>query len=103
MAAKRVIKELDAYRRDPSPAVARLQPVRDEDVLQLEATLIGPSGTAYEGTDCFNNNRKFWHAAAAHYMRRRLLGPPHLHPTAVPEPSTGNTFHDPLLSSEREF
>jgi len=51
MAAKRVIKELDAYQKDPSPAVVSLQPVRDDDVLQLEATLMGPTGTAYEGTD----------------------------------------------------
>lgn len=51
MAAKRLIKELDAYHSDPSPAVASLQPVSDEDLLHLTAVLRGPDGTAYEGSN----------------------------------------------------
>lgn len=50
MAAKRLIKELDAYHRDPSPAVAELDPLSDDDLLELRAVLRGPEGTGYEGT-----------------------------------------------------
>lgn len=50
MAAKRLIKELDAYHADPSPAVASLQPGDDGDLLHLTAVLLGPQETAYEGT-----------------------------------------------------
>ncbi|KAF2478714.1 ubiquitin-conjugating enzyme/RWD-like protein [Neohortaea acidophila] len=49
MAAKRLIKELDAYHSDPSPAVAILQPADDGDLLHLTAVLLGPQETAYEG------------------------------------------------------
>ena len=48
MATKRLIKELDQYNKDPSPAVVRLEPVGD-DITQLTAVLLGPEGTAYEG------------------------------------------------------
>ena len=50
MASKRLIKELDAYNRDPSPAVPSLEPVSDDDLFHLRATLRGPADTAYEGT-----------------------------------------------------
>lgn len=50
MAAKRLIKELDAYNRDPSPAIVSLEPLSDEDILHLTAVLAGPGETAYEGT-----------------------------------------------------
>lgn len=57
MATKRLIKELDAFRRETkskatdsaSSAVSRLEPVSDEDLLHLVATLKGPEGTGYEG------------------------------------------------------
>jgi len=49
MATKRLIKELDAYQRDPSPAIARLEPTSEDDLLHLTAVLRGPEGTAYEG------------------------------------------------------
>jgi ubiquitin-protein ligase len=49
MATKRILKELDQYCKEPSPAVTRLEPVSEDDLLQLTATLKGPEGTAYEG------------------------------------------------------
>lgn len=49
MATKRLIKELDAYRRDPSPALSRLEPQSDDDLFNMIADLRGPEGTAYEG------------------------------------------------------
>lgn len=49
MATKRLMKELDAFRREPSKAVSRLEPQSDEDLFHLVATLRGPEGTAYEG------------------------------------------------------
>ncbi|KAK4631494.1 Ubiquitin-conjugating enzyme E2 16 [Fulvia fulva] len=49
MATKRLIKELDAFRRSPSSALTRLEPQSDEDLFHLVATLKGPEGTAYEG------------------------------------------------------
>lgn len=50
MASKRLIKELDAYRRNPSSAVSTLEPVSDDDLFHLKAVLRGPQGTAYEGS-----------------------------------------------------
>lgn len=49
MASKRLIKELDAYRRDPSAALSVLEPRSDDDLFHLVAVLRGPEGTAYEG------------------------------------------------------
>jgi ubiquitin-protein ligase len=49
MATKRIIKELDAYQRDPSPALSRLEPQSDNDLFHMVADLRGPEGTAYEG------------------------------------------------------
>ncbi|KAM0710874.1 hypothetical protein Q7P35_001612 [Cladosporium inversicolor] len=49
MAAKRLIKELDQYNKDPSPALQRLEPTSDDDIFHLTAVLRGPDGTAYEG------------------------------------------------------
>ncbi|PPJ55063.1 hypothetical protein CBER1_01541 [Cercospora berteroae] len=49
MATKRLIKELDAYNREPSAALTHLAPVSDDDVFRLAAVLRGPEGTAYEG------------------------------------------------------
>ena len=53
MAAKRLIKELDAYNREPSPALSSLQPASDEDLFRLTAVLRGPEDTAYEGISFF--------------------------------------------------
>lgn len=49
MATKRLLKELDQYRKDPPPAVPSLEPVSEDDIFNLTATLRGPEGTAYEG------------------------------------------------------
>lgn len=49
MASKRLIKELDAYNREPSPAVVSLEPVSDDDLFNLRAVLRGPDETAYGG------------------------------------------------------
>ena len=49
IASKRLIKELDAYRRDPSAALSVLEPRSDDDLFHLVAVLRGPEGTAYEG------------------------------------------------------
>lgn len=50
MAAKRLAKELQQYQKDPSPALELLEPVDENDILHLVAILVGPDGTAYEGT-----------------------------------------------------
>ena len=49
MASKRLIKELDAYSREPSFAIVSLEPVSDDNISQLKAVLRGPNETAYEG------------------------------------------------------
>ncbi|KAK5137090.1 hypothetical protein LTR08_001099 [Meristemomyces frigidus] len=49
MASKRLIKELDQYSKEPSPAVTRLELINDDDLTRLTASLRGPDGTAYEG------------------------------------------------------
>ncbi|KAI6813034.1 hypothetical protein KC340_g16696 [Hortaea werneckii] len=49
MAAKRLIKELEKFRKEPSTAVSSLEPCSDEDLFNLTARLRGPRGTAYEG------------------------------------------------------
>ena len=49
MAAKRLIKELEAYNRDPSPAIAELYPLEDDNLFELRAVLRGPQGTGYQG------------------------------------------------------
>jgi len=53
MAAKRLIKELDAYSRDGSSAISLLEAVDDEDLFHLTAILRGPEETAYEGNKQF--------------------------------------------------
>lgn len=49
MASKRLIKELDAYHSDPSPALSSLGPESDDDLFHMKAVMRGPDGTAYEG------------------------------------------------------
>lgn len=56
MAAKRLIKELDQYNKDPSPALLRLEPTSDDDIFHLTAVLRGPDGTAYEGKQATPNS-----------------------------------------------
>lgn len=58
MATKRIIRELEAYNRDPSPVLSRLEPISDDNLLELTATLLGPEGTAYEGNSLFQKKKK---------------------------------------------
>lgn len=55
MASKRLIKELDAYNREPSDAVLQLEPTSDDDLMHLRAVLQGPDETAYEGLQLQHN------------------------------------------------
>lgn len=56
MASKRLIKELQQYQKDPSPALDLLEPVSEDDLFHLVAILIGPDGTAYEGIVLVGSN-----------------------------------------------
>lgn len=58
MASKRLIKELDAFNRDPSPALSLLEPINDDDLFNLTAVLRGPEGTAYEGMSSLMETHK---------------------------------------------
>lgn len=58
MATKRIIRELEAYNRDPSPVLSRLEPISDDNLLELTATLLGPEGTAYEGIHSLSRKKK---------------------------------------------
>lgn len=58
MATKRIIRELEAYNRDPSPVLSRLEPISDDNLLELTATLLGPEGTAYEGNSLSPGKKK---------------------------------------------
>lgn len=58
MATKRIIRELEAYNRDPSPVLSRLEPISDDNLLELTATLLGPEGTAYEGIHSLPKKKK---------------------------------------------
>lgn len=58
MATKRIIRELEAYNRDPSPVLSRLEPISDDNLLELTATLLGPEGTAYEGNSLSLSRKK---------------------------------------------
>ncbi|KAF2722139.1 UBC-like protein [Polychaeton citri CBS 116435] len=49
MATKRLLKELERFNADPSPALSILEPAKDDDLTNLLAVLRGPDGTAYEG------------------------------------------------------
>ncbi|KAF2167996.1 hypothetical protein M409DRAFT_53330 [Zasmidium cellare ATCC 36951] len=49
MASKRLIKELEAYKREPSSALKVLEPKSEDDLFHWVAVLRGPEGTAYEG------------------------------------------------------
>lgn len=58
MASKRLIKELDAFGRDPSPALSVLEPRSEEDLFHWVAVLRGPEGTAYEGVMITRNTEE---------------------------------------------
>lgn len=72
--AKRILKELSNYEREPSEALLHLAPVHDDDLMHWTAVMKGVDGTAYEGqkghlgTDdditCLDNCR--WIMAARH-------------------------------------
>ena len=47
--SKRILKELEAYHRDPSPALVSLEPAEEDNLTEFRAVLRGPDGTAYEG------------------------------------------------------
>jgi peroxin-4 len=61
MAAKRLLKELDQYNKDPSPAITHLEPTSEEDIFHLTAILRGPEGTAYEGKHLQYNHHHHHH------------------------------------------
>ncbi|KAJ5154707.1 Ubiquitin-conjugating enzyme E2 [Penicillium coprophilum] len=46
---KRLVKELNNYRKQGNEALLYLRPINDEDLLHWEAVLKGPEGTPYEG------------------------------------------------------
>lgn len=46
---KRLLHELHSYEEDPNPALLRLGPVNDGELLRWEAVMKGEKGSAYEG------------------------------------------------------
>jgi len=110
MAAKRLIKELDQYNKDPSTAVLRLEPTSEDDIFHLTAVLRGPDGTAYEGKyipsyiPLGGMNISFLQEQwISFYLPRRHLHPPPLHPPNIPQHATHNNFQDALLPSKRQL
>ena len=99
MASKRLIKELDAYNREPSPAVVSLEPVGDDDLFQLKAVLRGPDETAYEGTE---DQAVSWRTRLTH-KSRWTVRPHRLSTFELPCFPTRRPIQDSLLSSERQF
>lgn len=49
-AAKRLLKELQAYETEPNEALLRLGPINDGNLNHWTAVMKGITGTAYEGT-----------------------------------------------------
>jgi len=47
--SKRLLSELRNYASDPNPALERLGPVSDDDLLHWTAVMRGAPGTPYEG------------------------------------------------------
>lgn len=87
MATKRLIKELDAYRREPSRALSRLEPQSDEDLFHLVATLKGPEGTGYEGMrNMFASSQLV--CLTDEECDRWSVAPHHHHPAIVSEQSS---------------
>lgn len=48
-APKRLLHELRSYEEEPNPALQRLGPVNDDELLEWSAIMKGVAGTAYEG------------------------------------------------------
>lgn len=94
MASKRLIRELDAYNREPSPAVSALRLTSDDDLFHLNAVLLGPEETAYEGTSraCINDFKLIIADAF-----RRCLQSHHLRTSQLPSLSTGYPLSNPVL------
>lgn len=84
MATKRIIRELEAYNRDPSPVLSRLEPISDDNLLELTATLLGPEGTAYEGIHTLSPEKK------KEKKERRNSKPPSL--STTPAKKTSKKF-----------
>jgi len=102
MASKRLIKELDAYQKDPSPVVARLEPTSDDDILHLTAVLQGPDGTAYEGAFTPSTTEEI-ESVVLTMKFRRALETQHQYPTFIPEHTAGSPLPDTDLPSQREL
>lgn len=103
MATKRLIKELDAYNREPSAALTHLAPVSDDDVFQLAAVLRGPEGTAYEGKDISLPQLPFQPTEILTFRNRRPMEPPNHSPLIIPQHPTRNPLPNAHLPSEREL
>lgn len=101
MAAKRLIKELDQYNKDPSPAVVRLEPTSEDDIFHLTAVLRGPEGTAYEGKASSNNKDKHFYKPTTDSQKlRRSLPPAPLPPTLLPQHPSHHNLQNTLLPPE---
>lgn len=92
---KRLLHELQSYENDPSPALAHLGPVNDDELLHWTAVLKGVDDTAYAGKPIhllsfFPSN-----------LSRRPLGPLNNNPTTISTTTTNNQIPNPDLSSER--
>ncbi|CAB4410418.1 unnamed protein product [Rhizophagus irregularis] len=47
--ARRLLKELKDYQKEPNPDLAKLSPISDDNILVWNAVLRGESDTPYEG------------------------------------------------------
>ncbi|KAI8867269.1 ubiquitin-conjugating enzyme [Ramicandelaber brevisporus] len=47
--SKRLLRELQEYRRSAPPELPQLEPLKDDDLLEWRATIAGPSDTPFEG------------------------------------------------------
>jgi len=102
MASKRLIKELDQYNKDPSPAVTRLEPTNDDDLFHLTAVLRGPDGTAYEGRYSASKH----HCHYNHLITSLLGGTFTLHlaiPSTYPNSPPAITFKTPCCHPNVSF
>lgn len=96
MATKRLLKELEQYRKDPSRAVPSLEPVSDDDLFKLKAALRGPEGTAYEGIPTIPTCHDEEPILIS--FIRSTLPPLPLSPRKLPSAPTKNRLPHPLLS-----
>ena len=101
MATKRLIKELDAYHRDPSPALRELQPVSDDDLFNWNAVLRGPEGTAYEGI--YRTTFQNMCTASILIHSRWSLHPLNLYPLQLPILTAQYPLSNTLLPPKRQL